>query len=526
MKRKFTKSVLVNIWSARMTICLAIVFSSYFAMAQKIVEVPNFSNLTEVINGDTTATGERVDANTIYVLERNGIYEVSSPLNLNVKLHLRGADGEGALPAIFPRQAESGTWPAVIQTIGDLTLENVYISNQNGNVNKWGGIQVRGNGARVEIRGCQLEWDRAGAVLLNADSISCVIEDTRVSKMGNRNVYQGNGRLVDTRGKYVDTLIVRNTTFYYLSDRIIRNMGGYINYLEFDHNTGIHVQGRHGAFQLGKIKNAKITNNLVINPLYGGSHPGTEEQTQPDKSNFYIITMDTILDNQQIEIKNNNFAFEPEVVAFWETLDSVSKPAVLEPLVIQAIGQDAVASAYMEELVTFANVPAVPMDFLKGIYQNPKADVQPENQDIDNVGIENIDASYSSEFESYTAAERGFPLGDLNYFPELKALWLAGGKVSSRDILNVKPSSIKVYPNPVEYQTTFAFELNKSMNVQLSIHNLEGRKVADVFNGQASKGLNTVRWSLNDSGTIMPGVYLYKLTTSEAVYTNTILIVR
>ena len=64
------------------------------------------------------------------------------------------------------------------------------------------------------------------------------------------------------------------------------------------------------------------------------------------------------------------------------------------------------------------------------------------------------------------------------------------------------------------------------MNVQLSIHNLEGRKVADVFNGQASKGLNTVRWSLNDSGTIMPGVYLYKLTTSEAVYTNTILIVR
>jgi hypothetical protein len=526
MKKKFTKSNSTVSILKLLAICLIIVFSSNIAVAQRIVNVPDFSDLTDVIHGDTTATGNRVDDNTIYVLERNGIYEVTKPLSLNVKLHLRGDDGEGDLPAIFPKVSEAGDWPQVIMTRGDLTLENVYISNQNGNVNKWGGVRALGNNTRVEIRNCHFEWERAAAILLNADSITCIIEDSRVSKMGNRNVYQGNGRLVDTRGKYVDTLIVRNTTFYYLSDRIIRNMGGHINYFEFDHNTGIHVQGRHGAFQLAKVNTAKITNNLVINPLYGGSHPGTEEQTQPDKENFYIITLDTLLADQEIEIRNNNFAFEPEVVAFWETLDTVSKPAVLEPLVIQAIGQDAVASAYIEELVTFASVPTVPMDFLEGIYQNPAADVQPENQDLDDVGIESIDASYSSDYDSYTAADRGFPLGDLNHFPELKALWLSGGTVSSHNILKADKISVKAYPNPVEYQTTFAFELSKPMNVQLSIYNVQGRKVADVFNGVADQGLNTVNWSTSSSASIEPGVYFYKLTTGETVQTNSIIITR
>jgi len=528
MKKSTThlKSVYCKMSITIFFLAFLLVFPFSDAKAERIVNVPSGANLTNVIHGDTTATGERIDDNTIYLLERDGLYEVTSPLNLNVKLHLRGEEGPGFLPAVFPTPTSTGWWPQVILTRGDIILENIYVSNQNGNVNKWGGIQALGNGTRVEVRNSQFEWDRAAAILLNADSITCIIEDTRVSKMGNRNIYQGNGRLVDTRSKYVDTLIVRNSTFYYLSDRVIRNMGGEINYFEFNHNTGFHVQGRHGVFQLAKVHTAKITNNLIINPIYGGNHPDTEEQTQPDSDNFYIITIDEILPDQHIEIRNNNFAHEPEIIAFWETLDHVSEPEVLEPLVIQAIGQDAVADAWFEELVTFSNVPPVPMDFLQSIYQNPEADTHPENQDIDNVGIHAIDCTYSEDYASFTAADRGFPLGDLNHYPELKALWLTGGSVSTADLQLPQKQLVKVYPNPVHNHATFAFELTKPMSVQISVFNLNGQKVAEVFNGTGTQGLNTIQWSPSESGKLAPGMYIYRFQSAEFSVSNSMVITR
>ncbi|PJF20410.1 MAG: hypothetical protein CUN56_16315, partial [Phototrophicales bacterium] len=74
----------------------ALVFSST-VFAQRTVNVtPGFGTLNEAIDGDTTATGARVDSNTVYVLERDGIYILDGTIeHRGYHLQIVAADGDG-----------------------------------------------------------------------------------------------------------------------------------------------------------------------------------------------------------------------------------------------------------------------------------------------------------------------------------------------------------------------------------------------------------------------------------------------
>ncbi len=76
----------------------------------------------------------------------------------------------------------------------------------------------------------------------------------------------------------------------------------------------------------------------------------------------------------------------------------------------------------------------------------------------------NIDMAYNTNATSYTAADGGFPLGDLNWFPDKKAeweVWLTAiedvdeGQVPNKFSLNQN------YPNPFNPSTTISYSLSK-----------------------------------------------------------------
>jgi len=70
-------------------------------------------------------------------------------------------------------------------------------------------------------------------------------------------------------------------------------------------------------------------------------------------------------------------------------------------------------------------------------------------------------------------------------------------------------SSVRCYPNPFSTFTTLVYELEHSVNVNLSIYNHLGQQVALLLDGEQSAGRQKVRWEAEG----MPaGVYYFRLS--------------
>jgi hypothetical protein len=482
-------------------ILLLISFMSTRAISQRVIQVSNGTELSSVILGDTLDNGDPVDPNTIYELEMNGLFPVAKSINITWTLHLRAGEGEGFLPFVYAQKDESNNYPKVINTHGDVILERIHLSNANGpDANpKWGGFRVGGTNSRVILTGCLFEYDKASSVQIRADSIKLYMTNCVAGKTGNYAAYNGNGRLVDTRGYYVDSIVIKNVTAYYMQDRIIRNMGGEINYFEMDHVTVVNNQGFHGTIAMAKVHHAKITNNLLINAQYGGDRLDDPEQTGPwpDNHHIYMITMDTIFDDSELEIHNNNFAFTLDMIDFFNSIDSVWKPMILAPTVAQVLGADS-ANAFFEEVVDFQNMPGPPWDFINAMYTDPQPSPMPNNWP-DEIGIENLNAAYAHTYQSYTAGEEGKPVGDLKWFPEWNSI-----KTHNSSLV----TGTSVYPNPVSNIATFGYELKKSSDVQLIIFSITGQQVKAINIGYQTKGQHVYHANMEN---LPGGIYIYGL---------------
>ncbi|MFB3133950.1 MAG: spondin domain-containing protein, partial [Rhodothermales bacterium] len=69
------------------------------------------------------------------------------------------------------------------------------------------------------------------------------------------------------------------------------------------------------------------------------------------------------------------------------------------------------------------------------------------------------------------------------------------------------------YPNPFNPETTIAFDLHEAAPVRLTVYNILGQQVANLFDGFRSAGTYQVQWDGRDSRGFRTatGIYLYKL---------------
>lgn len=140
------------------------------ARAQRTVEVmPGFGTLNDAIDGDTLTTGERVDANTVYVLQRGGLYLTNGEIENRFPLTVVAADGEGPRPIVQPAVAAGGESARPFTPRDDLTLRGLYVTN----LDELGGlnqriVRVRADSARLVIDDCHL--DRTGQSGIRLDN--------------------------------------------------------------------------------------------------------------------------------------------------------------------------------------------------------------------------------------------------------------------------------------------------------------------------------------------------------------------
>ncbi len=80
-----------------------------------------------------------------------------------------------------------------------------------------------------------------------------------------------------------------------------------------------------------------------------------------------------------------------------------------------------------------------------------------------------------------------------------------------------KKYSVGNYPNPFNAQTTISFDVPTAGNVSLEVYNIMGQKVATLVKGNIEAGSHTVIW---DAGNYSSGIYFYKLTAGNKVFTK------
>lgn len=139
-----------------------------------------------------------------------------------------------------------------------------------------------------------------------------------------------------------------------------------------------------------------------------------------------------------------------------------------------------------------------------------------------------LDLSYSTSSPLYaTASTDGFPLGDLNWFPDKKQEWITG--VENRVSHTPKKfQMLQNYPNPFNPTTTISYTLAKPAEVTLTISNLLGQQVRVLVNKKQVSGNYKVVWDGKDDlgKDVTSGVYFYSLKYGKEVTTRKMALVR
>lgn len=101
---------------------------------------------------------------------------------------------------------------------------------------------------------------------------------------------------------------------------------------------------------------------------------------------------------------------------------------------------------------------------------------------------------------------------------------LKSGGISS--VTEVSKDGIKLFspvPNPVSGVAEIKFEAPQPMNVVLTLVDEKGTQVAEIYNGTATAGINTVSFNFNN---VSSGAYYYMLNAQGTILTNKVMVIK
>jgi len=141
--------------------------------------------------------------------------------------------------------------------------------------------------------------------------------------------------------------------------------------------------------------------------------------------------------------------------------------------------------------------------------------------DIGDIPLVSVRCYVGSPFENENALYfGGF---DPNGYTSTNKAWIY--KMGWDDLNNYEQNSLSVtdfmvhnnYPNPFNPVTTLRYELPENGIVNITIYDLMGRLIKNLYNNYQFAGHKSLQWnSTNDEGQPVPtGVYLYKIETRD-----------
>ncbi|PSR14717.1 MAG: hypothetical protein DA408_02390 [Bacteroidetes bacterium] len=498
--------------------------------AQSIAVPPNlngtagfpFTYLSDFIDADTSAAGEQL--HDTYLLQRGALYFFTGEKTWTFDVNLV-ATGDEALgqPVVSRANAAGGTALApMYRGFGSFTWDGIYIimgeEGADAAAYETAPFRPEGSDKRFIFTNCTIEKSRQGTIRIEGDNTKTYITNCEIRNFGDFERFQGNGRIVDTRDNFTDSVVISNCVMYNIVDRIFigfRQQG--LNYFEYTNNTLFNHIGRHGLIQLKNTRESVIKDNIFMNPSMMGTSPflANEQIAHVNETN-YLFSIDTMVAGASIDMSNNNVFWTDDVLNYYATFDSVTQPMVLSPEFAAMLANP--ADAYFSEVLELNNVPdrapliqycreAVTYRDSVGITDIMVEDISLANTPFDKgylFDFNLFDPCYDITSASATAASDGLGLG---------VRFLCDYSVGTQNVAYNPALNLKSAPNPASDFTQLTYNLNQASHVNLTVFDMNGRTVTTLQNGQLPQGVHTVTW--NNFSNVPTGMYFVNLQTEE-----------
>lgn len=501
-------------------------------------------NINNYITGDTTATGARVNPNRVYELYRDSIYYFTGQINANFSLAIIAesksqATGPGALPVIAPAILSDNSSPTTFirMTYGNLTLERLYllgIRPDQQSVSKGLCIIVTGDSDAVfKVDSCAFDGWSSRAILDHGKWDSYYITNCLFRNLENpTGWYLGQG-LETSTSVPTDTIMMVNNTMLCNNSYQLAEIY-YNKYTLFEHNT-IFLTVETPLY-IPQLVNGDIKDNIFYGTL--AACTTRLERAGALNQNPSPVAFDTLFNvgtdfslteaDRHINVIDNDYYWPQRLQTFYATplMDTLIAPAWMNtqdslmfsdsektvwPHLVQQGNVNAdpefpsVVSGQVDSLIKY-----ITLIWTKGLrsylwYYNPNGGLYPPVWPAP----ENLTYTNSALMH---AAEGGFPVGDLNWFPAEKAAWLAAGGVNAiKENTPKAPTKFNLtqnYPNPFNPSTTIRVDLARSGLVSLKVYNVLGQLVKVVDQGYKAAGEYNYNVNMDKFAS---GVYFYIL---------------
>ena len=97
---------------------------------------------------------------------------------------------------------------------------------------------------------------------------------------------------------------------------------------------------------------------------------------------------------------------------------------------------------------------------------------------------------------------------------------------TDKDVIPLQYLLHQNYPNPFNPITTLRYDLPEDARVNITIYDMMGRLVTNLFNGSQAAGYRTIQWNAtNDEGKpVSAGLYFYTIQAGQSRQTKKMLL--
>ncbi len=527
------------------------------------------SSIINAVELDTEAPAGRV-----YMLKSDGYYPLSRGFNVPAArpVVIEGEDNtrlvvstKDAMPPILcGYTSEGSTNTGGISFQNNLTVKNVIAMPRvdDGSLG-WAFFGASAVGFSLTLENVLMEHTRWVFIQSNDyANTSVYLKDCYFVNMSGQNCRR-NGGVYDNVGTNTDNMVVENCTHVMGQGMMYKFRNFAINKARFNHNTFVNCSGQLFP-TFGYQSNWTVTNNLFVNSNVQGYTPGLDEgETDQDHLPMGIINVNVLPEGmttpaaeRKILVDRNGVYWDARLSQIVAALNSgavngktdwVTQMITMNSRTQQMFNDQANYPRLTEGAWIMGGDPNFvnPLDLMTdqvdvliewsiACADDNTTAIMPAWRTPGNPLEENyifpdwpipVNLAYTNP-AYLTAAYAGLPLGDLNWFPTLKAQWeaqkdaehaeieaaLNEGRVltSLEDELDV-PASYQLhqnYPNPFNPTTVISFSLPKASNVTLKVYNALGQEVATLINEFKAAQTHTVEFNASN---LASGVYIYKL---------------
>ena len=526
-----------------------------FAQLDTLTVQPGLNTLTDAIQADIDA-GFDIN-NRVYKLLRGQPYLVNVKItNTDFTLRIVGESGPIDVPPaiIQPAVDVSGSSPSpLIEPFDDIELKNVY-STQTNNLGNTASLWMRvsGDSITITVDNCWVEHNTFLTFRNNGEYNKYYFTNSIFSNISQQGSLQ-NGRVLEDRGNLMQEVVIENCTFYNVNVGLNVRSTQHHN-IEFNHNTV--VQNFQSPLQVYQVVDFTCTNNMMVNPHMRNNKWTTVEQDtlegfmKPGTVDIDSISSDIFVEtDRNWTISNNNYFQQQWLYDLYASLSNDTTDIRVNYMMSSFDSEFLMSSPErnLYEAPTaldpgFTNYPdqvdSLTVLILRADFgaEGEKPSVWYGPEPIDENGVAQFDwppqfdFSYDTDSPCYTAGEGGFPLGDLNWFPEKKAEW-ESYLTSVEDNSVAQPVHFSLqqnYPNPFNPTTTIDFTLKSNSHVSLEIYNLLGQKVKTLLDKPMTAGKHSVNWNaLGDNEVqLSSGIFYYRLTSENISETKKMILMK